>query len=250
MIPMETALVAFAAFLIAGLVKGVLGFGFPIIALVVLTLATSLLDALAVIVVPTLATNILQALSGVHLRDIVRRMWRYFLCAMLGIFATSFFIADVNVNILTALLGAILFVYSLSRLFDVQIAVRREHEVVLSLILGTGNGLITGFTGSFMVPSVLYMQSLGFGREMLVQAMGLFFALSTIMLAVSLGKNDLLSAAQLKLSLVALLPSFLGVFIGRYVRQQIDEAKFQNIFLVAVLLLGGYIVARSMHALQ
>ena len=247
---METALIAFAAFLIAGLVKGMLGFGFPIIALVVLTLATSLLDALAIIVIPTLATNILQALSGVHLRDIVSRMWRYFLCAMLGIFATSFFIADVNVNVLTALLGAILFVYSLSRLFDVQIAVPREREAMLSLILGTGNGLITGFTGSFMVPSVLYMQSLGFGRDMLVQAMGLFFALSTIMLAVSLGKNDLLSAAQLKLSLVALVPSFLGVFIGRHVRQQVDEAQFQKFFLVAVLLLGGYIVVRSMYALQ
>jgi len=52
------------AFLLAGFVKGVLGFGFPIIALIVLTLTIGLLDALAIIVVPTLATNIWQALSG------------------------------------------------------------------------------------------------------------------------------------------------------------------------------------------
>ena len=62
------------AFLLAGLIKGVLGFGFPIIALIVLTLSIGLLDALAIIVVPTLVTNIWQAMSGPHLRAIFRRM--------------------------------------------------------------------------------------------------------------------------------------------------------------------------------
>jgi uncharacterized membrane protein YfcA len=247
---METAVVAFAAFLIAGFVKGVLGFGFPIIALVVLTLATGLFDALAVIVIPTLATNVVQALSGNHLSEILRRLWLYFLCALLGIFLTSFFIAEVNAHFLTALLGGVLFMYSLSRLFDMRIAVRRENEPLLSVVLGTGNGLITGFTGSFMVPSVLYMQALGFNRDMLVQAMGLYFALSTLLLAVSLGSNELLSAAQLKSSFIALLPAFLGVFVGRWVRTKIDEDQFEKVFLVSVLLLGAYIVVRSIIALQ
>jgi len=47
---MELILTAIFAFLLAGLVKGVLGFGFPIIALVVLTLTLGLLDALAIII--------------------------------------------------------------------------------------------------------------------------------------------------------------------------------------------------------
>jgi uncharacterized membrane protein YfcA len=242
---MDTALIAFAAFVLAGFVKGVLGFGFPIIALVVLTLTTGLLDALAVIVVPTLATNILQATSGKHLQIIVQRMWRYFLFAMTFIFLTSFFITDVNVNWLTALLGVVLFFYAISRLCNLRIAVSPAHEPLLATLLGSLNGVITGFTGSFMVPSVLYMQALGFGRDMLIQAMGLFFALSTLMLALSLGSNGLISAAQLELSVIALLPSFVGVFAGRWVRSRIDEARFQKIFLVSVMVLGAYIVMRA-----
>jgi uncharacterized membrane protein YfcA len=70
------------------------------------------------------------------------------------------------------------------------------------------------------------------------------------MLAVSLGRNELLSAEQLGLSLLALFPSFLGVFVGRNVRKQIDEARFQHVFLVSVLLLGAYIVVRSVLALH
>ena len=87
---MDTALIAFVAFIVAGFVKGVLGFGFPVIALVVLTLAIGLFDALAIIVIPTLATNLLQALSGTHLREIFRRMGLYFLTAMTCILIASF----------------------------------------------------------------------------------------------------------------------------------------------------------------
>ena len=115
-------------------------------------------------------------------------------------------------------------------------------------MLGSVNGLLTGFTGSFMVPSVLYMQALGFGKDMLVQAMGVFFGLSTAMLMISLGRNQLITAADATASTVMLLPSFLGIYAGRFMRDRIDEATFQRIFLIGVLLLGAYIVYRSILA--
>ena len=96
-----------------------------------------------------------------------------------------------------------------------------------------------------MVPSVLFMQAMGFQRDMLVQAMGVFFAISTIVLAVSLGKNDLISMHHLQLSVFALVPSILGLYIGRWIRLRIDEERFQQAFLVSVLLLGGYISYQS-----
>lgn len=245
---MDLVFPATAAFILAGLVKGVLGFGFPIIALILLTLYIGLLDALAIIVVPTLLTNAWQALSGPHLRAILARMWLYFLCAMIGIFVASWFITQVNVNMLTGLLGAVLFFFAISRLLDVHIDVPRNREPLLSVVLGSVNGLLTGFTGSFMVPSVLYMQALGFGKDMLVQAMGVIFGLSTAMLMISLGRNQLITAADATASTVMLLPSFLGIYAGRYMRDRIDEATFQRIFLIGVLLLGAYIVYRSILA--
>lgn len=246
---MEIVLTATIAFLLAGFIKGVLGFGFPIIALVVLTLTIGLLDALAIIVVPTLVTNVWQALAGPHLRAILQRMWLYFLCAMAGVLVASHYLTSVNVNWLTGLLGTVLFIFALSRLFDLHIEVPANREKLLSLVLGSTNGVLTGFTGSFMVPSVLYMQALGFGKDMLVQAMGAFFALSTAMLMVSLGSNELISGGEMAMSILALMPSFAGIFVGRWTRDQIDEVRFQKIFLVAVLLLGAYIAWRSAAAL-
>ena len=247
---MELLVTGTIAFLLAGFIKGVLGFGFPIIALVVLTLSVGLLDALAIIVVPTLVTNVWQAMAGPHLRDVFARMWLYFAVAMSGILVASRFLTLVNVDWLTGLLGGVLFFFAISRLLDFHITVPPGRERPLSVVLGFVNGLLTGFTGSFMVPSVLYMQALGFGKDMLVQAMGAFFALSTAMLAVSLGSNQLLDGQQALASTIALLPSFAGIYVGRWTRDQVDEARFQQLFLYGVLLLGAYIAWRSFAALS
>jgi uncharacterized membrane protein YfcA len=242
---MEMIMTATVAFVLAGFVKGVLGFGFPIIALVVLTLTIGLLDALALIVIPTLVTNFWQAVSGPYLRPILSRMWLYFTLAMLGIIFASQYLATANAELLTAFLGIILFAFSLSRIFNLHITVPPKREPLLSVLLGSVNGVITGLTGTFMVPSVLYMQALGFSKDMLVQAMGVFFGLSTLMLTISLGRNGLISAHEAGLSTVALLPSLAGVYLGRWTRRQIDEDRFQRLFLYAVLALGAYLVWRS-----
>ena len=246
---MDIILIAGIAFMIAGFVKGVLGFGFPIIALSALTLAMGLFDALAIVVVPTLIINIWLALSGPYLKEIFQRLWIYFSVAIIGILVASQYLKVVNVSLLTSLLGLILFIYALSRLFGLKIRIPPSKEPVLSVLFGGVNGVLTGFTGSVMVPSVLYMQALGFRKDMLVQAMNVFFGLSILVFMISLGRNDLLSADEAMKSTIALIPSFVGIFVGRRIRNRIDEVQFQKIFLIGMLCLGLYILSKSGSAL-
>lgn len=243
---MDILAIAAIAFTLAGFVKGVVGFGFPIITLIILTLTIGLLDALAIIVIPTIVTNVWQGLSGPYLMDIGRRMGLYIFVSALFIWFTSAYLTIVDIKWPTAMLGGVLFIFALTRLLKVSMSVPPRWELPLSVPLGAVNGMLTGMTGSFMVPSVLFMQAMGFQRDMLVQAMGVFFAISTLMLALSLGRNDLISMEHLRLSLFALVPSIVGLYIGRWIRLKINEERFQQIFLVSVLLLGGYIAYRSM----
>lgn len=201
---MDILAIAAVAFTVAGLVKGVVGFGFPIITLIILTLAIGLLDALAIVVIPTIVTNVWQSLSGPHLRDIFRRLWLYFATAAVCIWFSSAYLTVVDVRWPTAMLGAVLCIFALTRLLDVRLHVKPAWEKPLSVPLGAINGMLTGMTGSFMVPSVLYMQAIGLQKDMLVQAMGAFFAISTLVLAAALGKHDLIHEEHLRLSLLAL----------------------------------------------
>ena len=108
------------------------------------------------------------------------------------------------------------------------------------------NGILTGLTGSFVVPGVLYLQSLSLPRDQLVQAMGMLFTCSTLALAAGLAAQDRLPA-QLSLgSALAVLPALLGMVVGRGIRAYLSEASFKCIFFSALIALGAYILVPTL----
>ncbi|UCH40864.1 MAG: TSUP family transporter, partial [Gammaproteobacteria bacterium] len=112
--------------------------------------------------------------------------------------------------------------------------------------LGVVNGILTGMTGSFVVPGVLYLQALDFRRDALIQAMGMLFALSTLALALALGGNGLLTAEKGLWSAIALLPAIGGMILGQRIRQKISEIRFRQVFFVSLLVLGAYIILQAL----
>jgi len=55
------------------------------------------------------------------------------------------------------------------------------------------NGILTGMTGSFVIPGVMFLQAIGLPRDTLIQAMGMLFTASTLALAIALQGNRLLT---------------------------------------------------------
>ena len=64
-----------AAFFIAGLVKGVIGFGLPTVTLALLATSVGLDEAMVLLLVPCGVTNLWQAVSGGQLRTLIKRLW-------------------------------------------------------------------------------------------------------------------------------------------------------------------------------
>ncbi len=118
-------------------------------------------------------------------------------------------------------------------------------EYWLSPLVGAVNGLITGLTGSFAVPGVFYLQALGLPRDAFVQAMGILFMVSTIALAIALQGHNQLPPELGILSAAALVPAIGGMVGGQWVRHQLTEKQFQQLFFSALFILGLYIVVRS-----
>ena len=119
----------------------------------------------------------------------------------------------------------------------------------VGLSLSQPAGGLKGMTGSFVVPGVMFLQAIGLPRDMLVQAMGMLFTLSTLALAIALGGSGLLSAEVGAMSAVALLPALAGMAIGQRVRKRLSEQAFKRAFFVALLVLGFYIFADAAGAL-
>ena len=233
-------------FLLGGFVKGVVGFGLPTVALALLAATIDVKAAIALLAIPALATNIWQALIGDSLRVLLRRLWSFLLLISIAIWFGAGVLARTDAALITALLGLLLCAYGAATLAKIQIAEPGKRELWLSPLVGAVNGIVTGLTGTFVVPSVIYLQALRLPRDALIQAMGLTYMVSSLMLAVSLGGHALLTAELGLISSLALAPALLGMALGQRLRQRLPEERFRQIFLAAIILLGLYLMLRQL----
>lgn len=242
----EIVLVVLVVFLVAGIVKGVVGLGFPTVSLGLLTATFGHKEALVLILVPTLLTNVWQGLTGGNLRALWPRMWP--LLFMLCIFSWfgAGILATADSRILTAIFGLLLAVYAVIALTTPAIGAPGRHERWLSPLIGGVTGFLGGMTGAFSVPAVPYLQALGLSRDQLIQSMGILFMVATLALGTGLAGNSLLKVDLGLTSAIGLVPAFAGMTVGRHVRRRIPEEKFRRVFLYALLLLGVYIGASAL----
>ena len=239
------ALVA-GTFLLAGSVKGVIGLGLPTVSLAVLTATIGLQPAMALLLVPSFVTNLWQAVVGGNAKEIIARIWLFLIAATVTVWLGSLVLVEVDVSYLSALLGLLLVVYSVLSLSRPTIAIPRAWEGWAGPVLGTANGILTGMTGSFVVPGVLYLQAIGLPRDMLIQAMGMLFTVSTVALGVALGGQELLTVELGAISAAAVIPAIIGMVFGQKIRQRLSEENFRRVFFISTFILGLYIIVRSL----
>lgn len=245
MIDTITILTITGTFLLAGSVKGVIGLGLPTVSLALLTVAIDLPTAMALLLIPSFITNVWQATTGGNGIIILRRLWPFMLTATITVWLGATALTRIDLSLLSALLGGLLVAYASVSLWGIRLTITPNHERWSGPLAGVVNGILTGMTGSFVVPGVMFLQSIGLSRDVLIQAMGMLFTLSTLALALALQGNNLLTTELGILSGIALAPAILGMVVGQRIRKSLSEALFRRIFFLSLLVLGIYIVANA-----
>lgn len=234
-----------AIYLFAGVSKGIVGLGLPTIGIGIATLFLGLDQALAVATLPVLLTNAYQAVVGGHFGAILRSTWPLLLPAIVFTGVATGLIVRVDKALLTMFLGVILISYALLSLAKPTLRTPARQESWMAPVAGVLTGIVTGVTGSSVVPGALYLQSLALPRDAFVQSLGILFTGTYIGLVVGLGGHSVLNGGNVLASAIAVLPAVAGMAIGMRIRKRIPEDRFRTIFLCAVLLLGAYLIVRS-----
>ena len=246
MLDLTSLAVIAGTFFLAGTVKGVIGLGLPTVSLGLLAAALDLTTAMALLIVPSFVTNVWQAAVGGNGRAILRRVWPFLFMATVCVWLGAKALIRLDLEFLTALLGGLLVIYATLNLVGIRLTIPAQREVWVGPLCGSINGILTGMTGSFVVPGVMYLQAIGLSRDMLVQAMGMLFTVSTVALAVALQSNSILTNQLSIVSAAAVLPAVIGMIAGQYIRHGLAENTFRQIFFIAILGLGVYLIANVM----
>ncbi|WFE88114.1 sulfite exporter TauE/SafE family protein [Roseibium porphyridii] len=238
----ELILVSITAFLVAGFVKGLVGFGLPTIGLGLMTVFVGVEKAMVLVLWPAFLTNLWQGLLGGHLRALLQRLWPFLSAAVLVLGAGTLVLTRLPVGAADLVLGILMVAYAVPLLAGVVLTIPARLEVPTGVGLGLVNGVFSGLTGSYTVPGVMYLQAIGLPRDQLIQAMGLLFLFSTVALGISLGSFGLVSGRETLASIVLVIPTLLAVWAGQKVRKKVSEAAFRRLVLAAILALGLYLI--------
>lgn len=242
---LEVLIVA-GTFLLAGMVKGVVGMGLPTVALAILTVTIGLKDAIILMLVPSLLTNIWQAISGGNVYSLVHRLSGLLISLVLGVVLGSYIFQLAKLSLLSALLGGLISLYAAIGFFSQQKSISIQTEKRASPFIGLVNGILTGLTGSFVVPSVPYLQALDMKRDEFIQAMGIVFSLSTFMLLINFTIYRLISLEMGMISTLAVLPAIVGMIVGQTIRKRLSDQVFRRVFLWSLLVVGLFISYKSL----
>ncbi|VFR16370.1 membrane protein, putative [plant metagenome] len=237
-----------AIFVLAGLVKGVVGLGLPTIAMALLALMMTPAQAAALLIIPSLITNIWQIRPWNTLGPLLKRLAPMQAGVLAGTIAGSLALGAPAGAWATLSLGAALIAYAAWGLSGAKMTVRAQDEGWMGPLIGAVTGVITAATGVFVIPAVPFLQALGLERDELIQAMGISFTVSTIALALGLYFNGRYPVSALGLSFVMLLPALVGMQLGTALRKRLSPAVFRKCFLISLILLGTHMIVYELLA--
>lgn len=248
--PFALVALVVATFLLAGLVKGVVGMGLPPVAIGIMALAMPPAQAAALVLVPAFVTNIWQMMSGERLITVVKRLWTLQLGICVGAWLCGDVLTTQTSKLPNLLLGLMLMLYAVYGAVSVTPRMPARYEPYMSPIVGLMTGVIMAATGLMAIPLAPYLQAINLEKENLLQALGLSFFISAVALGTVLTSANIFRGDTALMSAFALLPAAVGMAVGRHYVSRISAAAFKRWFLIAMFLIGCASAIQALRSTQ
>lgn len=226
--------------LLAGLVKGAVGFAMPMIMMSGIGSVASPDIALAALILPTVATNFLQAFRhGAGAVWATLKEFRIFVVLLLGFLAVSAQIAtDISPRLFYLIIGAMVTVFTVIQLLGVRVHLPQSRRRAGEVAAGTVAGLVGGISGIWGPPTVLFLTAIETEKAAQMRIQGVFYGLGSIVLFFSHLKSGILNQSTLPFSAAMLVPALVGIWIGFRLHDRLDQKKFRRLTLVVLTIAG------------
>jgi uncharacterized membrane protein YfcA len=254
--PGTLALVLAAVFL-GGLVKGVAGFGYAVVATALLAVALDPATAVVLLIVPTLAANLslVRELDRDGLRTCARRFWPFVVAAALGTVVGMQVLSRIPTAPLAFALGALTLLYVAFAQPWVTLpgeAAIAEYCLVettaMKGILGLVSGLVFGGT-NVGVQVIAYLESLDLDHQTFVGVVAMIFlGIGGVRIVAAWGLGLYGSSGLLALSAAAAVPGLVGVALGKRLRPLISVAQREAAVYVLLVVIGAKLASDGVLA--
>lgn len=233
-------------FLIAGIVKGILGFGLPLIVMALLPLILPVTTSIILAAVVQPFTNFGQLISAGNFRRSVSIVWPVAVTLVIGVALGVKYLTGLGQQDLLLVVGITIIAFCSYTLAGGNVVVPIRH----SLVFGLAAGLIAGVLGALTAINgaifVMYLVGLGLDRQTFRSAIALLFIISALFISSGFYVSGILEPGWALLGVACALPSFAGMWIGNRIGESFPSETFRRIILFALLVTGANLVARGL----
>nr|WP_238529759.1 sulfite exporter TauE/SafE family protein [Pseudooceanicola batsensis] len=234
--------------LLAGVIKGMVGFAMPMIMISGMGSFVSPELALAGLILPTLATNGWQAMrqGGAAAWAAVKRFRIFLTVGLVALVVSAQMVRILPANVMLLLIGVPIVVFAVTQLMGRQLTLGASPSRWIEVSVAAFAGFIGGFSGVWGPPTVAYLTALQTPKQEHVRVQGVIYGLGALALLGAHMASGVVRAETLPFAVVLLVPALLGMWIGFKVQDRIDQQAFRKATLVVLLLAGGNLLRRGL----
>jgi len=238
-----TLVLIFSTFFFAAFLKGTAGLGFATTCLGVMAAYLDMRVAIPLVIIPSLLSNALVMIDAGGFLPTLRRFKFMFLAALPGLALGLWLLGGSSSAVPRLVLGTAMILYGGGGLWGGTL--RLTQRPLLDAAVGVVTGAVNGLTGSQIMPILPYLMALPITKDQLVQAINTSFTLSSVIMLVGLNRLGLVSLEVLVVSVVGLVPVFLGILVGSKVRHRLPEPAYRRVVFALIGILGLGLILRA-----
>jgi uncharacterized membrane protein YfcA len=243
----EQFILALSIAVLAGMIKGMVGFALPMVLVSGLSTFLSPELALAGLILPTLVTNWMQALRQGFAAawKSVQRFRVFLIFGLVFLLCSAQLIRVLPQPVLFLVIGVPITIFAVLQLLGVRFSLARPTWRVEAAIGGFA-GLIGGMSGIWGPPTVAYLTALNTEKREQMRVQGVIYGLGAMALFAAHIGSGVVRAETVPFSVVLVVPAVLGMWVGAKFQDKIDQVLFRKATLLVLLIAGLNLVRRGL----
>jgi len=242
--PVMLAVVA-AVMIAAGIVKGVVGLGLPLVIVGVLSIFLPIKAVLGVLILPLMVTNIWQVIEVRGTLAPLRRFWPLLIMMLLGLGIGAQLLVRLDPSWLYLIVGVIVTAFTVMGFLRPAMRLPDRLEKPAGIVIGGLAGVCGGLGGVWGPPITMYLLALDLKKDDFIGTVGLIWFLGALPLGLFYTAHGIVGSHNVLYSAAACIPAVLGLWLGQKIRERIPQDSFKKVLMVTLFLIGINLIRRA-----
>lgn len=239
-------IIALLTLLAAGVVKGAIGSGVPVIVIPVLTMLYDVKLAIAVLVAPNLFSNALQVWQFRRHLLPLRFLAAFSIAGGLGIVLGTWGLVVLSPTLLSLGVAGAILLYLAIKLTRRKMVLPLSLAKRIVLPVGLLAGVLQGAAGMSAPASVTFLNAMRLERQVFIGSISVFFVAITCVQIPALLSAGILTLERGLYSLVALLVILAAMPLGAQLGKRLPHHWFDNLIMLLLAGIALKIIADAM----